>query len=101
MAPQKRVTGRKRMFGDLKNEGTSRDSQAFHLDKNISRRSYFFEHLQEEGTSVDLQTCQGENSNVETTVDPCHFQDEYLETSEQSLPDNENVIGNCRQLLYV
>ena len=94
MAPQKRMTGRKRMLGDLENEGTSRDSEAFHLDKNISRRRYFFEHLQDEGTSVDLQTFHGENINVET-VDPCNFQDEYLQTSEQSLPDNENVIGNC------
>jgi hypothetical protein len=31
MAPKKRMTAKKRMFGDLENEGTSRNSQAFHL----------------------------------------------------------------------
>ena len=60
MAPKERMTARKRMFRNFEIEGTSSDSQVFHL----------------------------QNASIETVVDPCNVQGKYLERSEQSFNDD-------------
>lgn len=137
MAPKTRMSARKRMFGDLENEETSRDLQGFQSEdtnfqtapnlqnlqyecadgsqqfgrqmkndkasakKKLLRRSIFFEDLEDEGTSVGLQSLQDKDINVETTMDSCSFQDKYAARSDQSLNDNDNIIGICRLLLDI
>lgn len=137
MAPKNRMTARKRMFGDLEDEETSRDLQGFHSEdtnfqttanlqnlqhecadgsqqfgrqmkndktsakKKLLRRTIFFEDSEDEGTSIGLQSFHDKDINVETTMDPCSFQDKYAARSDQSVNDDDNIIGICRLLLDI
>jgi hypothetical protein len=82
MAPKERMTARKKMFRDLENEGTSRDSPIYSPDmapkERMTARKRMFRDFENEGTSRDSQAFHLENTNVETVVNSCNFQGEYL-----------------------